>query len=559
MPEKNNCNTLKWWGWGPTSERFDLAAHPRFRRHLQRYLPLPEQPVLPVPALDDFVIPPSRLDAAAIAQLEKIVGAEHCRLSRLERLRHAVGKSYHDLIRLRRRQNLSFPDVVLYPQTETQIQSLYQWASASGTALIPFGGGTSVVGGVEALSGSFTTVATIDMANFAEIITLDEAALIVEAEAGIFGPDLESYLNGHGFTLGHSPESFQYSTLGGWIAARSSGQFSTHYGNIEDLVQSVRLITPRGALSTISVPASATGPQFKHLILGSEGVLGIISRARMHIRELPPQQLFRSYLFPDFATGVAAVYSLMHSGGKPTLLRLSDGTETGWALAMPKIPETGVRGAIAKLLEKQPEKRGLLPERRSLLLIGWEGRLKQIRQEKKFWERIRRRHHSMALGKWPTQIWYRRRYHNPYVRDELLDYGLLVDTLETAAEWPQIIPLYHAVSTAIKETLQQLGINGMVGAHLSHLYPQGSSLYFIIFAYPHPDKEVEQWWRIKTAASDAIVANGGTISHHHGVGLDHKQWYARQIDATTAGILRDLKTALDPVGILNPGKLLPDK
>ena len=474
-------------------------------------------------------------------------------------MRHSVGKSYHDLIRLRRRQNLSFPDLVLYPQTEAQIEAIYRWANDTGTALVPFGGGTSVVGGVEAINGRFAALATIDLANLSQIIALDEQSMIVEAEAGIYGPALEQYLNERGFTLRHSPESFQYSTLGGWIAARSSGQFSTCYGNIEDMLQSVRLITPNGPLTTLSVPGSAAGPQLKHLVLGSEGIFGIISRARMRIRPLPPRQLFRSYLLVDFSEGVAILRELMRAGGKPALLRLSDGIETGWALAMPRIPESGIRGAIARLVEKWPEKRDFVPERRSLLLIGWEGRPEQISSEKKLWDRIISGHKKLAMGKWPAQIWYRRRYHNPHVRDELIDYGVLVDTLETAGEWRQIASLYRTVCAAIRQAFKELAITGMVGAHLSHLYPQGSSIYFIIFACPQPGKEVEQWWRIKSAASDAIVAGGGTISHHHGVGLDHKKWYARQLDATAVVMLRELKAAVDPAGILNPGKLLPEK
>lgn len=547
----------KWWGWGKMDKRFELKSHPNFESYLKRHFHLPEQPVLPVPSPEDFSIPECRLSQEETRQLREIMG-EGLTSSRIERLIHSVGKSYHDLIRLRRREGISFPDAVLYPDAEKQIEAVLKWAAEHHVAVVPFGGGTSVVGGVEASTpGTHHALVTMDLRKFDKIVELDSQSLIVEAEAGIRGPELEQYLHPRGFTMGHSPESFEYSSLGGWIAARSSGQFSTRYGNMEDMLESVRAVTPRGVIETNRVPAAATGPALKQIVLGSEGTFGVITRARVRITSLPPKKRWRAYMLLNFEQGIQLARKLMTTGGNPALFRLADGTETDWAMAMARLPGGKSGAVLFNLAKKWLEKRGFAPKQKSLLLLGWEGETQEMRLEQKHFRRILRGFKSVALGKLPVQIWYRNRYDNPYMRDTLLDYGLLIDTLETAGEWRLVPGIYEAVRQAISDAFANLGISGVVGAHLSHLYPQGSSLYFIILAQPRLGREVEEWRQIKKAASDAILRAGGTISHHHGIGLDHREWYGREIGPTWAGMMQNLKRYLDPENVLNPGKLIP--
>ncbi len=549
----------KWWGWGELTRQFDLDSCTNFRDYLNRHFTLPSTPVLPIPQPQDFHLPASRIGSEQQQALSRIIDEENFRSDAPTRLFHAVGKSYYDLIRLRYHQVSHFPDAVLFPQNEEQLIKILAWSAEHRVAVVPFGGGTSVVGGVEAVGGQYEAVLCLDLRGLNRVTVLDKKSLLVEAEAGILGPDLERCLQAEGCTLGHSPESFEYSTLGGWLATRSAGQFSTYYGKIEEMVESLRLVTARGVLTTPSVPASAAGPDLNPMILGSEGTLGIISRARLRLHLVPQRRDYRAYLFKDYDQGVQFVWSLLTNGGKPALLRLSDGAETELAFALAHLPHHPLLTALVNLIFHGLEWRGFSAPQRSLLLLGFDGSADEIGVQQRLTKKIRADFKTQGFGKLPAQQWYRQRYDNPYLRDRLLDLGLMIDTLETAAEWPQVLPLYRAVKEAVAMVLTKIKIAGVVTAHLSHLYRHGSSLYFIILAQPVLGSEVEQWQQIKTAASEAILAQGGTISHHHGIGLMHKLWFGKQVDSITLRTLRQLKKELDPEGILNPGKLIPNE
>jgi alkyldihydroxyacetonephosphate synthase len=549
---------VKWWGWGDPEKRFAMEARPKLLPFLRNHFNLPEGAmVLPVPKLDDFTMPASRLSPQHMEFLAGLLGTNGVSSSRLDRLTHAVGKSYHDLIRLRYRQELPFPDAVAWPQQESQIIELLRWAEAQKVALVPFGGGTSVVGGVEAVAGKrHSAVLSLDLKKLNRIIALTAESLLVEAEAGLLGPDLESYLEERGFTLGHFPESFTYSTLGGWVATRSAGQFSNRYGKIEDMVESVRLITPRGIIETPATPASATGPDIKQVVVGSEGVLGIISRVRLRIRPLAQKKFYRAYVFPTFVDGVRLVRQLVTNGARPTLVRLLDGGETDLALAVAKWPKTPWLKSLADMLLGRMAARGFLAHERSLFLFGAEGNKIEVAAEQRYLKIARASARAFVLGTQPVKMWYRHRYDNPYLRDELIDRGLLIDTLETACEWHCLLPLYHTVREKIIRCLRELGLPGLVMAHISHVYPNGSSLYFIILAQPVLGKELAQWHEIKRVASEAILCAGGALSHHHGIGLDHAPWLEQQVGTLAATLLQSYKSIVDPCSIMNPGKLI---
>jgi len=547
----------KWWGWGDPDKRFDLSLRPYFFSNLKSILKIENAPHLFPPPLEKISVPETKLDHEEILALEKILSPEGIWLSSKERITHAYGKSFRDLMRIRYGIFENIPDAILIPRSEADILRILEWAQQNKIAVIPRGGGTSVVGGVEAVSDPTQRKRVVlDMRALNRVLSISETDMIAEVETGIFGGDLETQLNQKGFSLCHFPESFQYSTLGGWIAARSAGQQSTLYGKIEDMVESLRLITPAGVVDSLPVPAAANGPDWDQLIIGSEGIFGIISRARMKLKILPQEKYYTAYLFNSFEAGMAAVQEIIRQGILPSTVRLSDSTETDFIFSLREISS-----AFSALLDRNMQKwfawKGFVPHKRSLLILGLEGTLPKVKYEKAAIKKIFKHYTVFHLGSKVGNGWYRHRFENPYLRDELLGYELIVDTLETATEWGNVEHLHAAVKSAIEAAFRELEIKGVVMAHLSHLYTTGSSLYFIFLAKPHRGRALEEWTVIKRAASDTIVENGGTISHHHGVGIDHRPWIRKELGTLQLQLLRQMKKQFDPAGILNPGKLLP--
>ncbi|MDP2948122.1 MAG: FAD-binding oxidoreductase, partial [Chloroflexota bacterium] len=418
-------------------------------------------------------------------------------------------------------------------------------------AVIPFGGGTSVVGGVEPVAGR--PAVTLDLQRLDRVLQLDPISATATVEAGILGPALEARLNAAGFTLGHFPQSFEYSSLGGWIATRSGGQKSTLYGKIDKRVQSLRLAFPGGIIATPPVPAAAAGPDFTQLIAGSEGVLGAITQATVRLAPFPRRSDYRGYLFPAFAAGLEAARELMQSGLRPAVLRLADEAETETNLAMRAAPVGLKASAVERLGRWYLARRGLRLDGAALLILGFEGEEDSVRTE---WQRARpilRRHEGVSLGHGPGRAWERSRFELPYLRDLLLDHAIMVDTLETATTWDRYLALYRSVRAAIDGALKG---EGMVMAHLSHAYPDGGSIYFSFLARQEESHELEQWQQVKTAATDAIMDAGGALSHHHGIGSDHRPWMAAYLGPAGAQALAALKQTFDPQDIMNPGKLI---
>jgi len=552
-------NQTKWCGWGEPGRQYNLSVRPFFWPHLRKRLDVPDRPFFLPPAMEDIELPPGHLSQSDLRKLEQLLPKERIALSKEEKLAHTYGKSYHDLIRIRRRVFPEVPDAVVYPKNEAEIREILAWAIENLVALVPWGGGTSVTGGVEATRGAdHRGLVAIDLRGMDKILAIKKGSLLADMEAGILGPKLERELQAEGLTLSHYPESFELSTLGGWIAARAAGQQSTLYGKIEDMVESVRLLTPAGVLQTPHLPAAANGPDLARLIIGSEGILGIITQARVRLRPVPEGRFYTAVLFPSFEDGVEAMRRILQSGLKPATLRLSDAEETEFVFSLRKRKSSPIARGLESFGLGWVEKRGFHPGKRSILIWGLEGTDQTMRRERKAVNEILKSFSVFPLHESVGRDWYRHRFENPYLRDVLMDYDILVDTLETATEWDNVWDLYVKVRDAIDETYDQLNIRGVVTAHLSHMYPTGSSLYFILLATPHVGQELEEWWVIKKAATDAIVGGGGAISHHHGIGLDHRPWLAHEIGAEGLGLLRSLKQAVDPEGILNPRKLLPD-
>ena len=450
------------------------------------------------------------------------------------------------------------PDAVLYPRGADEVRAVLATASEAGVAVVPFGGGTSVVGGVSAAKGSLRAIVTLDLSGMDRVVEIDTVAETATSEAGIYGPALEKALAAKGMTLGHYPQSFEFSTLGGWIAHRGAGQQSARYGRPQDWLVSAQLATPRGLLATESFPASAAGPRLTDLIIGSEGIFGVVTEATVRVRPVPAAKDYRGYLFPGFANGIAAIRQAAQDGLPVAMLRLSDAEETRFYRAFGSVGRR--RGIAARLTDAYLKARGFTGNA-AMLIAGFEGDKSEVRRSRKRFAAIAKRLGAISAGRGPGKRWYDGRFHGPYLRDPLMDRGVGVDTLETATSWSKLDGLYAAVRAVLEksigETVPRPGARGIVMCHVSHSYPDGASLYFT-YIFPRAlDGEIAQWRAIKTAASDTIAANGGTISHHHGVGEDHLPWIAKEKGELGIAVLRAVKQALDPNGVLNPGKLIP--
>jgi alkyldihydroxyacetonephosphate synthase len=362
---------------------------------------------------------------------------------------------------------------------------------------------------------------------------------------------LERELNAHGFTLGHFPQSFEFSTLGGWVATRSAGQNSTKYGKIEQMVVSLRLVSPTGVLDSPIVPADAAGPSLRQCLIGSEGTLGVITQAVVRLHPLPQSRAFAAYLFPDFAAGVNAVKEMLQADLRPAVMRLSDPQETAMALLLAESHRPSLKERLGHLYVKL---RGFDLQNGALLLLIFEGPHSLVTVAKKEAHRYARS--GLYLGSRPGRNWMKERFRHPYIRDDLLDRSVMVDTLETAAPWQKLPELYAAVRQALSDSILATAPGALVFGHLSHGYPDGASLYYTFMARQQPGQELEQWQTVKTAATEAILKHGGALSHHHGIGSMHKLWTSTYLGQEGVALLADVKKKIDPQNIMNPGKLL---
>jgi alkyldihydroxyacetonephosphate synthase len=548
---------IRWNGWGWTAHQDALAGREEVWSWLASELGMPALLATPARALDTIALPPPKLSDEVRAKFAGIVGAERIRSDDHERAFHALGKSYHDLLRLRAGDLSLCPDAVIYPQSAEEVLRVLHVAAELGVAVVPYGGGSSVVGGVSAARGSLASVVTLDLTDMDRLIDIDPMSLTARFEAGIYGPALEKALAAKGFTLGHFPQSFEFSTLGGWIAHRGAGQGSRGYGRSENWLAGAKLATPRGLLSAGGFPSSAAGPQLLDLVLGSEGAFGVLVEATVRIRPAPKTSDYRGYLFRDFASGASAIREATQAGVAATMLRLSDAAETRFYRAFGAL---GKRKSLKdRMAQVYLDSKGF-DDKACAMIAGFEGEPGEVETARRAFNDIAKKHRALKLGQGQGRRWKEGRFHGPYVRDPMLDRGAGVDTLETATRWSNIDTLHVAVRDAIdkamRETAPREGAHGVVQCHISHAYPDGASLYYT-YIFPRAlEREVEQWRAIKAAASDAIVANGGTISHHHGVGEDHLPWLAKEKGALGIDVLRAVKMALDPNGVMNPGKLI---
>ena len=532
----------KWWGWGDPDKRLPLSdeALEMLREELGEAEPSARVELAEV-ALPEARPLPEGL-TKAVNRASVLTAHEH-------RVRRAAGRSYPDLVRLRGGRLEHAPDGIVLPGSAEQVAAVLALCAREGIAVVPFGGGTSVVGGVEPLDGRHDRVVALDLRRLRGV-DVDGRSLTATLGPGLRGPEAEEALRAHGLTLGHFPQSFEYATVGGFAATRSAGQASAGYGRFDDLVTSVAMTTPAGELRTLPVPHTAAGPALRELIVGSEGTLGVITEVTVRVRPAPESRQYEAWVAADFATGCELVRELAQNDALADVTRLSDQTETRVSLAM-----AGASGARRTLLNAY-----LGLRRRTdgcLMICGWEGERDAVERRRAVSTRLLRSGGAVSLGGSPGRAWARGRFDGPYYRDELLDHGYLIETLETAHEWSRLGELYAAVGGALEAALRAGGTPPIVFCHLSHAYRDGASLYFTFAARRRPGDEIEQWREAKTAACEAIVATGGTITHHHAVGRDHAPYMEAEVGELGVESLRALKARLDPAGIMNPGKLLP--
>jgi len=559
-----DIQNLRWWGWGTLDQDYSLEGRTAFWPMLKERLELPADALeheIPPVSLEEISLRPSRLDDPMLSSLRRLLGEEAVCTDKLSRVEHAYGKSYRDLIRIRAGYIPNPPDAVVYPSDQGQVISLLKWAADRDVAVIPFGGGSSVLGGVEPAPSDQATI-TLDLARLDRVLSVDPVSRTARIQAGATGPELEAQLNAQGFTLGHFPQSFEFSALGGWIATRSAGQNSIGYGKIEALTQAVRVVTPVGIVETKDTPATAAGPSLLEQLVGSEGTCGVITEATMRICPLPTAQDYRGILFHNLEDGVAAFRALMQNPQlRPAIVRLSDAPETAASAALSH-EHHGLRRLADRLIEWYLTVQGHdLASGSTLMLLGFDGAAEWIAQQWDLALEICGDHRGLSLGRAVGRSWKRDRYAQPYLRDTLLGHSVLVDTLETATTWSNLAHLYEAMTNAMKGAIAATGGGpGYVMTHVSHAYEHGASLYSTFLGRqvsdPDPLAKQAQWEAIKQATTEAILAAGGTLTHHHGVGRDHAPWLEEEVGPMGVKALRALKQAFDPAGIMNPGILL---
>lgn len=484
------------------------------------------------PAADAVTLPAVGLDEDLLASLRTMLGQDAVLTDDLARRLRTRGKSTPDLLRARSGDLADAPDAVVRPGSHEDVAAILAWAVEHHVAVVPFGGGTCVTGGLAARRDGFAGLVSLDLVRLDQLLSVDEVSMTAVLQPGMRGPAAEAALAEHGLTLGHFPQSFEFASIGGFAATRSSGQSSAGFGRFDDMVVGLRVATPSGDLVLGSSPANAAGPDLREVVMGSEGTLGVITEVTVRVRRAAAEKVYEAWAFPSFAEGADAMRRLTQDRLLPTVLRLSDEAETMVNLASQS--DVGGEGVTGCLMIVGHEGADVAPRRAEVtaLLESLGGTL---------------------LGEERGQAWAAGRFHAPYLRDAMLDSGVLVETLETATFWSNRERVYTEVKKALETSL---GEGTLVLCHISHVYETGCSLYFTVAA-KQGDQPLEQWLAAKAAASDAMIDNGATITHHHAVGTDHKPWLAREIGPVGVAMLRGLKDAVDPTGVLNPGVLIP--
>jgi alkyldihydroxyacetonephosphate synthase len=550
---------MKWWGWGIEGVSFHHENKPGFRPFVINAIDLDVSatPVAPM-SLEDLPIPAPMISGELLAELRDAVGSDNAVQDDLDRIVHTYGKSARDLLRIRVGDIPRVPDVVVYPGDEAEVQLIVDRAVSADAVLIPYGGGSNISGSLHAPADETRPVISVDLGRLNQLIDIDEDSGLARIQAGAQGPDLEEQLVARGWTLGHFPDSFTHSTLGGWVATRSSGMQSDKYGDISDIARGMRVVMPGKVLQIRPLPHTSTGPSVREMVLGSEGRLGVITEVTVQVHRIPEVRLILGYLFPSWEASLAAMHDISTSDAHPSITRVSDAKETAFSFATrKKSSRISISSLISKGLMKVLQRRGWKLDEVCLSFIGYEGGKAHVSRQKAIVKDIVGRHGGIGVGKGPGELYDQKKFDTPYIRDFLLDRGAIGDVSDTAAPWSKLLPLYTNVLAAAEKVYAHLGVAGWIMCHLSHSYHSGACLYFT-FAFRHDGVDpLAQYEPLKNAIQQAFVDSGGTLSHHHAVGTEHAAWLEQDISAPGVHMIDGLFTAMDPGRNFNPGKIIP--
>jgi alkyldihydroxyacetonephosphate synthase len=545
----------KWWGWGDASKSYDLETRPKFFKFLQEKLEITGEIIQQPVSLDSVKVSGTRVEEAFARRLMNIFGEDNVRLDDKGRFLHSFGKGYLDLIRAWKGAPSSVPDLVVYPTNESQIEQLFSESAQWSFVVVPYGGATSVVGGVESHTKDAKPVVCLDFRLMNRVLEVDGRSLLAKVQPGCLGPQLEQALNAAGLTLGHFPQSFEYSSVGGWVATRSAGYESTRYGKIEEMVENLRLVTPEGIIDTPLVPASATGPDLLQILVGSEGTIGVITTVTLKLRKAPQSRSYVGVLFKTFTDGIEAVREMMQKEIVPNVIRLSDPNETKASLALASHNGASL---VERIGTWYLARLGYFGSEGAVMILAFEGSPEWVDFERRQALATCRSFHGFSAGSGPGRTWYEERFDLPYLRDKLMGMGVLADTLETATTWSRLPGLHSKIMEAFTAAFQELHVPGYAMAHISHEYRTGASLYFTFMAKQLAGREEEEWRLIKNRVTDVIVNAGASLSHHHGIGVEHAKWMEQYYGPLGIRVLKAIKHELDPMTIMNPDKLLPN-
>jgi alkyldihydroxyacetonephosphate synthase len=525
-----SARRLKFWGWGHEDQTLSEADSRAIAKRIGGLSGLSPDGYIAPPTIDEITLTAPRLKAPE--SLSAI-----CSTSDYDRASHTYGKSYPDYIRAYARDFSGAPDMVSFPESEADVTALLDWADSADAAVIPFGCGSTVVGGVEPVVGDgFKATLTIDMRRMAKVLEIDPTSRAARIQAGVLGPDLEAQLKPSGLTLRHFPQSFEFSTLGGWIATRSGGHFATLYTHIDELVESMRTVTPSGTMESRRLPGSGAGPSPDRLMMGAEGSLGIITEAWMRLQQKPTFRASAAVKFDSFESAAEGIRAVVQTGLWPSNCRLVDAEETKLAGA-----GDGSFHMVVLGFESGDHPVDVWMARALECVRDQGGRI------------------DMAGERDSTADAWREAFISaPFKREGLISCGIMHDTFETSITWDRLADFHANVKAATEEAIQRAtGAHGHVSCRFTHAYTDGCAPYFTLHAQTTPGREMAQWKEIKTVASEALIREGGTITHHHAVGRDHMPWYMAQRPELMGEALQAVKTRLDPKGLLNPGVIIP--
>lgn len=554
-----NIRHMKWWGWGHEDVTFDDSTKPELWPYLKRELGVDEirweKPV----AFEDVTLPEQKNNEAFLVAIQAGLGDGQVVDDKKSRLVHAAGKSFRDLWLMRHGQVQFAPDCVVYPHTEEDVALVVRAAHEHGVVLVPFGGGSNIAGCLVPSDRGGRMVVSLDMCRMHRVLEVDRYSLTARIQPGVYGQHLEDQLAEHGVTLGHFPDSFLHSTLGGWVATRSAGMQSDIYGKIEDMVISLRMVTPSGTIITRTVPKSSNGIDIKHLCIGSEGILGVITEVVVQVHHKPEKEDWYGWLFPDFKSGLDAIHECHRGDCMPTVTRLNDPKKTALSFAF-KNPKTGIKDKIGKAFKWYiGNVKKIDFNRCCLMVVKYEGTPQAFNRIKTRVTAIYKKHRGVCLGAEPGRSFAKVKFDFPHLRDYVMDRSIMADVSETATTWDNLRTLHESGLADVEQAIKDTGVDAWVGCHLSHSYRTGASLYFTFGCLQREGREIEQYLYVKKAAEDAFMKNGGTLSHHHAVGTEHLPWVEEDLSPTGLKAVKALKAGLDPNDIMNPGKIIPSE